>query len=337
MDARAVVIDEPEHLRTAPAEPRRPEAGEALVRVAWSGICGSDLEVYRGTRPAELVRYPVVPGHEWSGTVQEVGSGVDPDWVGKPVVGQGIRNCGTCPACRRGSDNLCATDYDETGFTRPGAWADHLVLPARLLHELPAHADLRAAAALEPTACAAAACLRLATVPGERAAVVGAGSLGLLATQLLAAAGPRELVVVHPDRDRTALAEHCGADRLVGTAEAEQWHGCFDAVLEAAGAPGTARQAIRLARRGGRVALTGLAAADPDPPTPVELVSAELAVHSVFGASATAWTHAVRAFTAGAVDPGRIITAEFGIDEAGHALQTLGQRRSDTVKMVLHP
>lgn len=337
MDARAVVIDGPERLRTTPAEPRKPEAGEALVRVAWSGICGSDLEVYRGSRPAELVRYPVVPGHEWSGAVQAVGPGVDPGWVDKPVVGQGFRNCGSCPACRRGADNLCTAAYDETGFTRPGAWADHLLLPARLLHELPAHADLRAAAALEPTACAAAACLRLATAPGERIAVVGAGSIGLLATQLLAAAGPRELVVINPDRGRSPLAERCGADRLLGTDEAERWHGAFDAVLEAAGAVGTARQAVHLARRGGRVALTGLAAADSDPPSPADLVTGELAVHSVFGAPAAAWTHAVRAFAAGVVDPGLIITAEFGIDEAGHALHTLGQRRSDTVKIVLHP
>lgn len=142
MTPRAVVIDSPGHLRVQPTEPRPPGPGEALVRVAWSGICGSDREVFTGRRPAEFVRYPVVPGHEWSGTVVEVGADVAGDLAGRHVVGEGFRNCQVCEACRRGQNNLCSGGYDETGFTRPGAWADHLTLPARLLHVLPENAEI---------------------------------------------------------------------------------------------------------------------------------------------------------------------------------------------------
>ncbi|GAA4837699.1 zinc-dependent alcohol dehydrogenase [Saccharopolyspora rosea] len=333
MDPRAVVIDRPGSLHVVAREPGEPGPGEALVRVAWSGICGSDREILAGGRPEGFVRYPVVPGHEWSGTVAAVGAGVSPDLLGRPVVGEGFRSCQECDACRRGENNLCAAEYDETGFTRPGAWADFLALPARLLHVLPDGADLRAAAALEPAACAAEACLRLAAVAGDRVAVVGAGALGLLGAQLLAAASPAELVVVDRNRERAELAESCGATGF-STPEAAP-HGRFDVVLEAAGAPGTARLATRLARRGGRVALTGLAAEDDQPPAPTELVLSALAVTAVFGAPSRAWTHAVRAFAAGALDPARITGRTYPLEDAAAALRAHAEQ--DAVKVLLHP
>nr|WP_232295195.1 alcohol dehydrogenase catalytic domain-containing protein [Parafrankia sp. EUN1f] len=187
MTGRAVWIDAPGQLATRPAEPVALGPGEVLVQVAWAGICGSDREVLRGTRPAGFVRYPVIPGHEWSGTVTAVGPAVDPAvspatgpavspavgpagdaaLVGRRVVAEGFRSCRICNACRGGDTNLCAAPYDETGFTCPGAWSDHLVVPSHLLHVLPPDADLRAAAGLEPAACAAAMCLRAGAVPGN--------------------------------------------------------------------------------------------------------------------------------------------------------------------------
>jgi 2-desacetyl-2-hydroxyethyl bacteriochlorophyllide A dehydrogenase len=336
-ETRAVRIEEPGRLRVVAAEPRQPGPGEALVRVAWSGICGSDREVLAGTRPAGFVRYPVIPGHEWSGTVVSVGDGAPAELAGRPVVGEGFRSCGRCTACRRGDTNLCEADYDETGFTRPGAWADYLTLPARLLHVLPEGADLRAAAALEPAACVAAACLKVAPVPGERVAVVGAGTLGLLATQLLHAAGPGELAVVDPKPGRGDLAHRCGATALLSPAEAMSSAGRFDVVVEAAGAAGAARLAVRLARRGGRVALLGIPGSDDDPPSSTDLVVNQVTVLPVFGAPSRAWSHAVRAFASGVLDPAAVITHEFPLTEAPAALDILTNPRAGAVKVLLQP
>jgi 2-desacetyl-2-hydroxyethyl bacteriochlorophyllide A dehydrogenase len=334
---RAVVVDEPGRLRVVPTEPAEPGPGEALVAVAWSGICGSDREVFTGGRPDGYVRYPVTPGHEWSGTVVRVGAGADPALVGKPVVGEGIRACRVCEACRRGDGNLCDADYDETGFTRPGAWADYLTVPAGLLHVLPADADLRSAAVLEPAACVAAACLKLATVPGERVAVVGGGGLGLLATQLLSAVAPAELVVVDPHAQRAELAAACGATAFLTSGEAPARAGGFDAVLEAAGAPGTAALAASLARRGGRVVLTGVPPTDDRTLSVTRLLLSQLTVHTVFGAPSHAWTHAVRAFVAGVLKPGLIVSREFELDDAAEALRVLAEDGSNTVKVLLRP
>lgn len=334
---RAVVIEAPHRLDVVPDQPRSPAAGEALIRVAWAGICGSDREVLAGGRAPAYVRYPVVPGHEWSGTVVEIGPGEDAGLLGRKVVGEGFRSCMRCSACRRGDTNLCDAGYAETGFTEPGAWADYLTLPARLLHVLPEDADLRAAAVLEPAACIASACLKAATVPGERVAVVGAGTLGLLAVQLLAAAHPAELTVVHTRLARAELAVECGATSLVTPDQAVGLAGRFDAVIEAAGAPGTARMATMLARRGGRVVLTGLPAVDDDPPTPADIVLGELTVHSVFGASSNAWQHAVRAFASGALRPELLVTHEVALDDVAEAFRVLEQERGSVVKVLLKP
>lgn len=336
-EPRAVLIDAPGELRVVPVEPRSPAAGEALVRVAWAGICGSDRELLAGTRPAPYARYPVVPGHEWSGTVVDVGSDADRALVGAPVVGEGFRSCLRCDACRRGDTNLCTAAYDETGFTQPGAWADYLTLPARLLHVLPSGADLRAAAGLEPAACVAAACLRAAAAPGERVAVVGAGMLGLLATQLLAAGGPGETTVVHTRPARAELAIRCGASTFLTPDEAGAHAGRYDVVIETAGASGAARLATGLVRRGGRVVLTGLPARDDDPPSPVDLVLNQVTVHTVFGAPSRAWSHAVRAFAAGLLDPAPLMTHDIGLDDAAEAFRVLREERATAVKVLLHP
>src|SRR5215218_139961 len=241
----AVRIASPGVLELVDVPVEAPGPGDALVRVAYAGICGSDRELLEGGRPAEFVRYPVVPGHEWSGVVSEVGVGADPRLIGRKVVGEGFRNCQACDACRTGQTTLCEAPYDETGFTQPGAWNDVLRLPARLLHVLPEDADLRAAALLEPAACVAEACLLAAPVPGERVAVVGGGTLGLLSAQLLRASSPRELVVVARRAEREALARRMGADRLVAPDAARSG---FDVVVEAAGTPGSAQLAVDIAR-----------------------------------------------------------------------------------------
>lgn len=325
--SRAVVIERPRELRVVRTEPQLPEYGEAVVRVAWSGICGSDREVFAGSRAEGYVRYPVTPGHEWSGTVVELGPGTDQSLLGKPVVGEGFRNCLRCDACRRGDTNLCEAAYDETGFTQPGAWADELRLPARLLHELPEGADLRAAALLEPAACMAAAALKANVVPGERVAVVGGGTLGMLAVQLLAASSPGALVVVDPRRDRVELAKRFGASAAVPEDDLDP----FDVVVEAAGAPGTGSLAVSLTKRGGRTVLTGLAGTETVSLAPADLVAAAVTLHTVFGASSAAWTHAVRAFAAGILDPAPLITHEFALENAEDALATIAG------KVLLHP
>lgn len=334
---RAVLVDRPGSHRLITRPVPAPGPGEVRVRVAAAGMCGSDRELYEGRRAPGYVRYPVVPGHEWAGTVEAVGPGVDGALVGRPCVAEGFRPCGTCERCRDGETSLCTGGYAETGFTEPGAFADHLLVPARLLHPLPAGADLRAAALLEPAAVIAAAVRAGRPRPGERIAVVGAGTLGLLAVQLLAASSPAELVVVDPRAARGKQALAHGADEALTPDEAASATGRFDLVVETAGAPSTAAASCLLARRGGRVVLTGMFTPGATGIDPVHLSLSQLEVRSVFGASSAAWAEAVRAFGLGLLDPAPLITHEFPLERFTEAVALVGGGDPGTGKVLLRP
>ncbi|MFD3666364.1 zinc-binding dehydrogenase [Streptomyces sp. NPDC058659] len=335
--SRSIVVDAPGEHRLVEREVPGPGPGEVRVRIAAAGICLSDRELYDGHRAPGYVRYPVVPGHEWSGTVEAVGVGVDPALVGRACVAEGFRSCGTCERCRYGETSLCTAGYAETGFTEPGAFADHLVIPARLLHPLPHGVDLRAAALLEPAAVVAAAIRAGRPRPGERIAVVGAGTLGLLAVQWLAASSPDELAVVDPRTERASRALSFGAGRTLSPAEADDVSGRYDLVVETAGAPTTAAAACLLARRGGRVVLTGMFAAGATGIDPVHLSVNQLELRSVFGASSAAWADAVRAFSAGVLDPAPLVTHAFPLERFGEALALVGGGAPGTGKVLLRP
>lgn len=329
---QAVVVEEPGRHAIVDAEPPIPGPGEVRVKVAAAGICGSDRELYAGTRPTGFVTYPITPGHEWSGTVDALGDGVDPGLAGAPVVGEGFRTCRVCDRCRTGQTNLCAAGYDETGFTRPGAFADHLVLPAHLLHVLPAGTDLLAAALLEPAAVAAAAVAQVPPDPGDRVAVVGGGTLGLLATILLAAYPVATLAVVEPRAGREARARAAGATAFHPPGAAD---GTYDVVVEAAGARGTARAAVTLARRGGRVVLTGIPGDPADAVGTAELVGRAVGVATVFGAASADWVRAVRAFTGGLLDPRPLIGETLPL--SGYATALDRAAAPDAGKVLLIP
>ncbi|AXG83005.1 zinc-dependent alcohol dehydrogenase [Streptomyces paludis] len=335
--SRSIVVERPGAHRLVTAAVPEPGPGEVRVRVFAAGVCMSDREVYDGRRDAAYVRYPVTPGHEWAGTVDAVGAGVDPALVGRRTVAEGFRACGSCARCREGETSLCEGGYEETGFTVPGAFADHLVVPARLLHPLADDADLRAAALLEPAAVVAAAVRAGRPEPGERIAVVGAGTLGLLAVQLLAASSPGELTVIDPRTQRTLQAQEFGATGVGTPEESKELHGRYDLVVETAGAPATAASSCLLARRGGRVVLTGMFTPGAAGIDPVHLSFQQLTVRSVFGAPSSAWDFAVRAFTAGILTPGPLVTHEFPLERYGEAVALVGGGDPGTGKVLLRP
>ncbi|MBA0052559.1 dehydrogenase [Streptomyces sp. AJS327] len=336
-ESAAVVVERPGYHRLTSGPVPEPGPGEVRIAVHAAGVCASDRELYEGNRPAEYVSYPIVPGHEWSGTVDAVGPGVDPALAGRKAVAEGFRACLRCDRCREGATSLCLGGYQETGFTLPGAFADHLLVPARLLHPLPDGTDLTAAALLEPAAVAAAAVLAAAPRPGERIALVGAGTLGLLTVQLLAASSPEWLVVVEPRAGRTAPARAAGASVVCPPGAGEAPEGGFDLVVETAGAPTTADDACRLTRRGGRTVLTGMFAPGARGIDPVRLSVAQLTIRSVFGASSAAWSYAVRALTAGLLDPAPLVTHHLPLSAYAEGIRLASGGAPDVGKVLLRP
>ena len=333
---RAVRIDCPGSIELVELEEPKPAPGEVVVDIAYAGICRSDVDLLVGRRPPGFVRYPVIPGHEWSGVVVEVGTGVDPDLLDRKVVGEGIYPCHVCSHCQAGDGMLCEAGYDETGFTRQGAWAEHLALPAAHLHVLAHEADLRSGAGLEPAACAADAVARAAVRPGDRVVVIGGGTIGTLCVQLLRGTFAAEIVVVEPDRRRAEVAGCCGATSTLHPDEASTRNETFDVVIEAAGVPSAARTSVELARRSGRIVLAGI----PDQTATLvvrDVVSKRLEIATTFGAPHGAWRAAVDAFNAGRLDPGQLVTHELDLAGAADALALLARGGDEIGKILLRP
>jgi threonine dehydrogenase-like Zn-dependent dehydrogenase len=330
--ATAAVADLPEPV---------PGPGEVLVEVAAAGICGSDLELLDGRRPAAYVRYPVVPGHEWAGRVLAAGPEVDGLAPGDPVVAEGLRACGVCDRCAEGRTNLCAAGYAETGFTHPGALAERLVVPARLVHRLPEDRPVEPAALLEPAACVASGLLETGMPrPGDRVAVVGDGPVGLLALLLLGTVAPAELALVGGRPARSAFGPRCGATRVVAAADREalaELSGRFDAVVEATNDPSGAATALALLRRGGWALLLGISGAGRPAIDPDVVSLGQLRVQGGFAASRAAWRWVVRLYADGILDPAPLVTDRFPLERVEDAFAALSSPDGDAVKILVQP
>jgi 2-desacetyl-2-hydroxyethyl bacteriochlorophyllide A dehydrogenase len=292
-----------------------------VVRPAFTGVCGTDLELLDGVVDPAYVRYPLVPGHEWSGVVSWCGPGVTSVSPGDRVIGEGIIPCRSCASCVRGLTNLCAT-YDELGFTRSGAAASELVVPAGLLYQVPASVPLDLAALAEPAAVAWRGIGRAAPRPGERVAVVGDGTVGLIAAHLLRLSSPAALAVsgLRPAQEPLALA--LGATSFSVSSAADG--GEFDLVVEAAGSAGAVSRALGLVRRGGRVVLLGLAGHGVTVPFPVDdVVNGDLALFASFGYTSAAFGEVAALIGSGQIQLGPLITHRFPLSGFESAYQAL--------------
>lgn len=249
-------------------------AGDVLIRVERVGICGSDVHLYAGHRPAP---YPLILGHEAIGRIAAVGDGVPAELVGRRVVVEPNIPCTTCALCRRGQGNICPNKR-VIGVNVDGAFAQYMAVPA-------SHAWVASDAIpdqdlvmVEPLAVGVHALATSGLVPGDRALVLGCGAIGLLLTHLLSAA---RIAVTALDLDRRRVE----AARGLGAAEAMVMNqeigddlaarmrdtGEPSTLFECSGAAAGTAWCIRVAPRGGRVILLGLTAEDV-PFAPLRLV-----------------------------------------------------------------
>jgi len=199
---------------------------------------------------------PLVMGHEFAGEVVEAGAGVDRGWVGKQVAVNPIVSCGRCQPCVAGDTNLCE-QRALIGIARPGGFAELVEVPEGCLYELPAGADPRVGALVEPMANGVHA-VRLGLQLGvaERAAIIGGGMIGLACLQAALLQGIETVALVEPHAGRRERARALGAHETHASAEAAG--AGYDLVLDAAGAAATRQAGVELARSGGVCVFLGL-------------------------------------------------------------------------------
>jgi threonine dehydrogenase-like Zn-dependent dehydrogenase len=319
---KAFVVNEPGSVALQEWIEPNAASDEVLVRPLRAGMCGTDLELIDGTIDLAYARYPLVLGHEWVGELvheSELGP------VGSRVVVEGIIPCGHCDACQRGATNLCAV-YDEIGFTRPGALAERISAPTALVHRLSDGVAVDDAVLVEPMAVVWRALTRIPLRPGLDVAVIGDGTIALLATHLVQLFEPATITVIGQREEQRELARRAGADEFLTETPA-----CtFDLVIEAAGNVHAVKSAIEHCGRGGMVILLGL------PPhgttveiAPDDLVNNDVIIQASFSYTRRAFAEVVARLNERALRPSFLITHRFTLDTANEAVAALRGGSSD--------
>lgn len=315
---KAAQLHGPRDLRIETATTPRAAVDEVVVRVRIAGLCGTDHRIWTGDRP---VAYPRIMGHEFVGQVEETGPGVTGVRVGDRVAVEPNFSCGACPLCREGNRNLCLA-RTAIGIDVDGCFAEAVRVPVRCCWPAPAGVADDDLMLTEPLAVVVRAVARGGVRAGETAAVVGVGTLGLLALQVLHARGARVLCIGRSDR-RFGLARELGAEGVHALADgplepvARQFSGRegVDCVIETAGTPEAVSHALTLVRPGGRVVLTGL----PHAPTAVGFFSVVRREVTITGSMIyqDEFAEAMRLVAAGQVRTRPLITHRVALDEIG--------------------
>lgn len=307
---KALVFEEPRRAVVRELDIPTIAADEVLVRSRNVGICHSDFELYEG-RYIIPISYPIIPGHEWSGEVAEVGSAVTTLRAGDRVVGECVVNNGD----------------DHFGFSISGADAEYFVAKASWLHRIPDELSFSQGAFVEPFSVAYSAAVAAGGIDAsDNVAVIGGGPIGLLCT-LAAATMGGSVTLIEPQAHRRALGLEIGArhaiDPMAGdlseqAAEATTGRG-FDVVIEAAGVPAAMATAFPIAALGARVVFVGI---DVGGTAAVEIglvQSKALQVRGIIG-SAGLWPRTIRFMATSGVDPTPLLTASFPLGEGIAAL-----------------
>lgn len=259
---KAIVFPGPETISVAQVDDPHCGPEDVIVQVAASGICGTDIHIYRNEYMSD---FPLIPGHEFGGVVTEVGSLVKTGLkVGDRVAVDPNLYCGYCDFCRREQSNHCR-NLQVVGVTRAGAFAEYVAAPARACYRVPDSLDDGQMAFIEPLSCVVYGMKRLNLPPAEAVLIFGVGPIGLLLLQSLRHRGAGSIVVVDKQPDRLELALHMGATvaleagpDLAGHLKELQPNG-FGLVVDATGAPRVIESAFAYLRPRGQMLMFGVA------------------------------------------------------------------------------
>lgn len=261
---RAVVFPAPETVSVERVPDPAPRRDEVVVQVAVSGLCGTDLHIYRNEY---MSHFPVIPGHEFGGVIAQVGQEVTGFRPGDRVAVDPNLYCGHCHFCRSEQSNHCL-NWEGIGITRPGSFAEYVAAPARACYRLPDNLSDAQAACVEPVACVVHSLKRIRLSPGDEVLIFGAGPMGLLLVQALRHMGASQVVVVEKQPDRLALAGHLGAGATVlsGPDQAEALRELapygFGVVVDATGVPAVIEQAFQYLKPRGQYLQFGVVPRD---------------------------------------------------------------------------
>jgi|DewCreStandDraft_1066081.scaffolds.fasta_scaffold00451_19 L-iditol 2-dehydrogenase len=354
---RAAVLFGPQDIRVVEKPVPRPGPGEVLVKVAACAICGTDLKILahpdflhpargEGPRLGEFT-----PGHEYSGTVVAVGETVDEVKVGDRVAVEAHKGCGRCENCIMGLYTAClnygnvAKGHRTVGMTVDGGFAEYVINHVNTLYKVPDNISF-AEATLVTTAGTPIYAIDQSggLVAGETVAVLGPGPIGLMAVQVCRAMGADTIFLTGTRPSRLELGKQMGADVTINVRETDPVEVIMDhtrgrgvdLVLECAGGPESPDQAVRMAKRGGRVVFVayykGPVTLDLNVP-----VRNNVQMYTIRGEGRRACARALSMMSRGLIQAAPFITHRFPLEAIGDALRTFAEDRDRAIKVVVEP
>ena len=331
-------------------EKPRPAAGEVLVRVMASGICGSDIpRIYRDGAH----KMPLIPGHEFSGEVVELGSQADEKWLGKRVGIYPLIPCGVCAVCKSGRYEMCR-QYSYLGSRRDGGFAEYAAVPQDNLMKLPDTVSYEQAAMLEPLAVAVHAMRRIPAAPEDTVTVCGLGTIGMLLTMLLMERGTENLLLIGNKeyQRRKALELGIPSENCCDceNEDAAEWMRRrtggkgTDVFFECVGRNQTVSWAVDMAAPGGRICLTG----NPDTDMALEkagywkILRNQIQITGTWNSSffrnpaedVTDWEYALGLLERKRIVPERLISHRLPLEGLDGGLRIMKNKSEDHLKIM---
>ncbi|MBF0707437.1 galactitol-1-phosphate 5-dehydrogenase [Alkalihalobacillus hwajinpoensis] len=330
------------------SEPIIENEEDVIIKVKAVGICGSDISRYRKLGP-------YVPGmtfgHEFAGEVSKVGSEVSHVQVGDRVVGCPTFYCGECENCQKGDLARCAK-LTVIGARHPGAYAEFVKLPKSHIMPLPNNVDYDTAALVEPSSVVAHGFYRTSIKPGADVAVMGCGSIGLLAVQWAKIFGAKKVYAIDIDMAKLKIAKELGADVIINSLEKPAHEQLMaytngigvDLAIESAGSPVTSSQVFALPKKGGEVVFMGIPYAD----IKIErfyfekIVRNELRVLGSWNAISSPfpgeeWHSSIHYMSTGEINVKPMISHRLALEDGPETFDNIINRKGSYVKVLFYP
>ncbi len=249
---KAIQIIEPHELKVATLERPSPNRGKVLIKVMASGICGTDIHILEGEY---LGAYPVIPGHEFAGVVEQVGQAVSRIKVGDKVAVEPNIACDNCSYCLNNQQNFCE-NWQAIGVTLPGGMAEYVIAPEKAVFDI-GELEFEQGAFVEPLSCVLHGVQKTRLGLADRVVILGAGPIGLLLLQVVKMQGAQSVTVVELDQARAESALALGADHVFRSVDA-LCQDTFEVVIDATGVIPLMKRTPGFARKGGKILLFGV-------------------------------------------------------------------------------
>jgi 2-desacetyl-2-hydroxyethyl bacteriochlorophyllide A dehydrogenase len=337
---KAIVVTAPPHFELQKLRDPDCGPGQVVIRTAFCGICGTDLEILRGTMPQGFARYPVVPGHEWTGVVQETGRAVTNLRVGDRVSVEGYLPCGNCAPCRRGDKQSCIT-HAQLGMTENGGFAEYVAAPAASCHVVAEHVGLDEALMVEPASTVVRGIEQVSPRQASTVAVIGCGPIGLIAMRVLRRFEPAFVLGIDLAASQAAMAARAGFTSFTTSQDPfelreRSGRDGWDLVVDCALGAGPFELAFQIVRPGGKIVVIGGAPDSHKLQIPANLfVTRDLHVYGVLGYTTQSWIRTLDLISKGELVLGDLISHRKSIEEFNAVVALLEARTEPLGKAIV--